>query len=149
MAIKKKTTSASRRPKATPADDIKTELQALRAERKQLLEEYGNRGQLHHMNSMIGGLNPAAQRLYVVRNKIARLEAQIAKPKATLSPKGSGRGWDKRPGLLYDVSFNGRSGMIGRTQGGGNLFYIVENGKFVSGDHRTLGAAVKAFEKGR
>jgi len=38
--------------------------------------------------------------------------------------------------------------MIGRSQGSPpHLFYVVVDGEIVSEGHKTLGAAVKAFEK--
>jgi hypothetical protein len=126
------------------------ELKALRAERKRIIEKFGHQGQYHPMGRMIGGLNPAAMRLHSVRGRIAEIEAAHASPKATLTPKGSGRGWDKRGGLLYDITFGIRTGMIGRSQGAPpHEFYIVEGGNFKSGGYKTLGLATKAFEQGK
>lgn len=149
MPTRKKHSIATRRPQAVASkSEIQAELKKLRAERKQLITEFGDRGQHHPMNSAIGGLNPAAQKLYGLRQKIAHLETSIAPPSATVSPKGSGRGWDKRGGLLYDLRFGSRTGMIGRSVGASHDFYVVENGYIKSEGYKTLGAAVKAFEKG-
>ncbi len=51
-------------------------LERLRAERAALIATYGPKGQKHPMTRQIGGLNPAASRLFVLRGEIARLEKQ-------------------------------------------------------------------------
>jgi hypothetical protein len=56
-------------------------LKPLKEERKNLIATWGTKGQKHYMGRMIGGLNPAAQRLGYVRHQIADLEAQIKKLK--------------------------------------------------------------------
>ena len=62
----------------------------------------------------------------------------------TLTPKDNERGY----GLLYDISCNGRVGMIGRAAGGGSDYYVIENGDITSRGHRTVQQAAKAFAKG-
>jgi hypothetical protein len=128
--------------------ELKAELTALRAERKTLIAEYGDKGQRHPMGRMIGGLNPAAQRLHMVRGHIAAKTPK--RERAILAPKGSQRGWERRGGLLYDIHFQGRKGMIGRTQGAPpNDYYVIVNGEITSQGHRTKGDAAKAFERNR
>lgn len=129
-----------------PADGDKDELRRLRVERAEIIAAYGNMAQYHPMNVHIGGLNPAAMRLYHVRRHIAHLEAKAHGPRANVRLK-DGRN-PRGTGLLYDVSFDNRHGMIGRTLGGVSDFYVIENGEIASSGHRTLGIAVKAFEKG-
>lgn len=58
-------------------DEAKTKLARLKTERAELLALYGDKGQRHPMARMIGGLNPAAQRLYVVRGQIAELTKRL------------------------------------------------------------------------
>ena len=132
----------------TDDEILREELKKLRAERKEIIEAYGNMAQYHPMHKDIGGLNPAAQRLHVVRGLIAKIERTFKGPSAVLTDKygKNGRGG----GLLYDGTFGGRSAMIGRSQGSPpHYFYVVEDGKIISENHKTLGAAVKSFEKGR
>lgn len=127
---------------------LRTELKKLRAERKEIIEAYGDMAQRHPMHVNIGGLNPAAQRLYYVRKSIAEIESVLRGPKPQLVEKYGRKG--KGGGLLYDIMFGERRGMIGRSEGSPpHYFYVVENGSITSDNHKTLGAAVKAFEKGR
>jgi hypothetical protein len=122
------------------------ELKRLKAKRKALVAQWGNRGQLHPWSRMMGGLNPGAQELAGVRRQIEAIEARHRAPAPTLTPLGSGHGWDRRGGLLYNVEFNGRRGQIGRSQGAPpHDLYIVEGGAFVSGGYKTVGQAAKAF----
>jgi hypothetical protein len=134
----------------TDVAKIRAELRALRAERGTIIKEYGDMAQYHPMHAAIGGLNPAAQRLHYVRRSIAALEHQLRPPKAVLTPKFMLSPQDLRTkgGLLYDVSYSGRTAMIGRSQGAlPHFFYLVENGVVLPGEHKTLGRAVKAFEQ--
>lgn len=133
---------------------IRHELKVLRAERKSLVDEFGDRGQKHYMNVAIGGLNPAAQRLHTVRLRIATLEKMLKGPEAQVIPKSEAAAKGKGTGLLYDITFGIRRGMIGRTVGGGGRLYIVENGDVWLDENgirefKTLAQAVKAFERGR
>ena len=129
-------------------------LKALREERAALIREFGDKGQHHPMGRMIGGLNPAAMRLHSVRSEIARMEerARPSRPTATVYPKGSGYKWEERRGgaFLYEVVMpDGRRGMIGRSQGNPpHDLYVVEDGRFMSGGYKTVGQAIKAFERG-
>ena len=63
---------------------LRTELKKLRAERKEIIEAYGDMAQRHPMHVNIGGLNPAAQRLYYVRKSIAEIESVLRGPKPQL-----------------------------------------------------------------
>ena len=127
------------------ADD--DELERLRAERRALIGSYGNRGQRHPMGRMIGGLNPAAMRLHVLRGEISRREGAkraTKPPKPTLRPipgvrlKGS-------YGLKYNVSLGGREGKIGNDNFG--KWYVVVGQDVVADGLHSPAKARDAFAK--
>jgi hypothetical protein len=100
---------------------LRAELAGLKSERKMLLEQYGNRGQKHHMASMIGGLNPAAQRLNIIRHEIARIEKQLRPERPTVTRKL--RAGSVRYGLSHDISYRGYRGAAGTDNFG--KWYVV------------------------
>jgi hypothetical protein len=123
-----------------------SELSSLRAERKALIGAYGANAQRHPMATMIGGLNPAAQRLNSVRNQIERLEAKKRKPQAELTPLFVRSRHSPKYGLLYKARFNNIEGKIGIASDG--KYYVVSlNGDEIAHDLKKLSDARKAFEK--
>ena len=130
----------------------RAELKELRRERKSIMDQYGDMAQRHPMHVHIGGLNPAAQRLYYLRRSIAHLEGQLKPAKSVLTPKLGFLPKDLRTksGLLYEIRKTSETAgaTIGRSWGDQRYFYLIVNGQIVPGEYKTLGQAVKAFEKG-
>lgn len=118
------------------------ELRALRAERAQLIREYGSRGQYHPSARMIGGLNPAAQRLHLLRQKIARIEQERRAPRAELEEISGTRG---RYGLKYKIFYQGREGRLGTDNFG--KWYVVANNEIIADNVDTLAKARATFER--
>ena len=123
-------------------------LKFLKEERKELIELYGNKGQKHPSARMIGGLNPAALKLYVVRNEIAVLEKELRPKKSgnqiiNIVPKGNYKITTRNlpQGLLFDVYTDKFIAKIGKDNIG--KFYIVKDNKFVDGNFKTISEAKK------
>lgn len=125
---------------------LKAELSDLRKERKQLIEQYGDKGQRHPSNIMIGGLNPAAMRLYNVRNQIALLESRLSEAQGKSPPKVQEiAGTKNKYGLKYDIVHGLRSGKLGTDNFG--KWYVVENGEIIADNLPKLADAKSAFVK--
>jgi hypothetical protein len=122
------------------------ELSDLKRERKTLIEMYGNRGQKHSSASMIGGINPAAQRLRIVRGEIARIERRDRPERpVVVSKTGHGRYHSARYGLSHEVAYRGRRGDLG-TDNFGKWYVIAGDDRAVVAEGlRTLAKARDAF----
>lgn len=122
------------------------ELRRMKARRRELVAEYGDKGQHHPMGRMIGGLNPAAQELYVLRGKIIEAESERRGPSPVLTPlPGSKGGY----GLKFDVEYQGRRGKLG-TDNFGRWYIIIGEGSaanVIASDLKTKGEAAKAFAR--
>ena len=83
-----------------------------------------------------------------MKSAFAKKRKSVSRESVIVVPKHSERNWKQRGGLLADVMFKGRSGIIGKSQGSPPyLYYVTEQGFVVSEGHKTFGQAVKAFEK--
>jgi len=122
------------------------ELRHMKARRRELVEKYGDKGQHHPMGRLIGGLNPAAQELYLLRGKIAKAESERRGPSPVLTPRpGSGSGY----GLKFDIEYQGRRGKLG-TDNFGRWYVVVGEGSdadVIGRDFKTKGEAAKAFTR--
>lgn len=125
-------------------EEAKIEVARLRKERKEIIDQFGDRGQLHPMNVAIGGLNPAAQRLYIVRSEIAVLEGKIRDMQGkTLPVLQEIPGTKNRYGLKYDIFHGFRVGKLGTDNFG--KWYVVEDGKLIAENLTSIAEAKKAF----
>lgn len=122
------------------------DLRRMKTRRRELVAEYGDKGQHHPMGRMIGGLNPAAQELHVLRGKIAEAESERRAPSSVLTPlPGSKSGY----GLKFDIEYQGRRGKLG-TDNFGRWYIIAGEGSqadVVASDFKTKGEAAKAFAR--
>jgi len=136
--------------KALAAAD-KRRLAELKAERKQLIADYGNLGQKHPTGRLIGGLNPAAMRLHSVRGEIFRLESKTRpkKERPIVEPLPGSR---KRDGLKLSFSYKGVKAKLG-TDNFGGWYAVVEDindkivGNFIDLHERTPSKARDALVK--
>jgi transposase len=119
-------------------DFKKTELKALKARRKELVDKYGERGQRHNYGSVMGGLNPASLELDKVRSKIKKLEAEIKKEK----PGNQIISTTRKNNSLYEVQTKEFTAHIGKSD---KIFFIIKDGRIQKGDYKTLGEAKKAI----
>jgi len=122
------------------------ELRRMKARRRELVAEYGDKGQHHPMGRMIGGLNPAAQELYALRGKIAGAESERRAPTPVLTPRPGSKGGY---GLKFDIEYQGRRGKLG-TDNFGRWYVIVGEGSeanMIASDLKTKSEAAKAFAR--
>jgi hypothetical protein len=120
------------------------ELRRMKASRRELVTEYGNKGQHHPMGRMIGGLNPAAQELHVLRGKIAEAESERRGPSPVLTPRPGSKGGY---GLKFDIEHQGHRGKLG-TDNFGRWYVIIGEGSeanVIASDFKTKSEAAKAF----
>lgn len=122
------------------------DLRRMKVRRRELVAEYGDKGQHHPMGRMIGGLNPAAQELHVLRGKIAEAEHERRGPAPILTElPGSRRGY----GLKFAIEYQGRRGKLG-TDNFGRWYIIVGEGSeanIAASDFKTKSEAAKAFAR--
>jgi hypothetical protein len=122
------------------------ELRRMKARRRELVTEYGDKGQHHPMGRMIGGLNPAAQELYVLRGKIAEAESERRGPSPVLTPRPGSKGGY---GLKFDIEHQGHRGKLG-TDNFGRWYVILGEGSeanVIASDFKTKSEAAKAFAR--
>jgi len=122
------------------------ELRRMKARRRELVTEYGDKGQHHPMGRMIGGLNPAAQELYALRGKITEAENERRGPSPVLTPRPGSKGGY---GLKFDIEYQGHHGKLG-TDNFGRWYIIIGEGSeanVVASDFKTKNEAAKAFAK--
>lgn len=122
------------------------ELRRMKARRRELVAEYGDKGQHHPMGRMIGGLNPAAQELHVLRGKIAEAEGARRGPQPVMTPLPGSKG---RYGLKFDIEYQGRRGKLG-TDNFGRWYIVIGEGSeagMIASDLKTKGEAAKAFAR--
>ena len=122
------------------------ELRRMKTRRRELVSEYGGKGQHHPMGRMIGGLNPAAQELHGLRGKIAEAESERRKPSPVLTPRPGSKGGY---GLKFDIEYQGRRGKLG-TDNFGHWYVIIGEGSeanVVASGFKTKGEAAKAFAR--
>lgn len=120
------------------------ELRRMKARRRELVATYGDKGQHHPMGRMIGGLNPAAQELYVLRGRIVQAEGERRGPSPVLTLISGSKG---RHGLKFDIDYQGRRGKLG-TDNFGRWYVVVGEGSdadVIASDLRTKGEATKVF----
>jgi len=98
------------------------------------------------MGRMIGGLNPAAQELHVLRGKIAEAESERRGPSPVLTPRPGSKGGY---GLKFDIEYQGRRGKLG-TDNFGRWYVIIGEGSeanVVASDFKAKSEAAKAFAR--
>jgi hypothetical protein len=121
-------------------------LKHYRARKRELVAQYGRRGEKHPAARMIGGINAAAQEIHVLTGKINSLSKPTG-PQPTVTPLIDGiTPRSKRlPGghLLFEVRFGSNAVKVGRALGGGNLFYLVVGDRVQDGYYQTAGQAIK------
>lgn len=128
------------------------DLRRLKARRRELVREYGDKGQRHPMGRMIGGLNPAAQELHRLRGQIneAEHERRGPAPRLTEIP-----GTKSHYGLKFDIDWQGRHGKLG-TDNFGRWYVVVGEGREAQAledenghvaHFKTKGEAAKAFAR--
>lgn len=122
------------------------DLRRMKARRRELVAEYGDKGQHHPLGRMIGGLNPAAQELYRLRGQIAEAESERRGPRPVLTEiPGSKRGY----GLKFNIEYQGRRGKLG-TDNFGRWYVVASEGSaanVIATSLKTRGEAAKAFVK--
>lgn len=117
--------------KTFTADELRMrkELALLKAERKRLIADWGERGQLHPMSVQIGGLNPGAQALHGVRQRIAAIETVLrkksAKQKAVITPMMQLPG---HYGLSHVIEYQGLRAQAGTSNFGDYYVVFAEEG---------------------
>lgn len=120
------------------------DLRRMKARRRELVADWGDKGQRHPMARAIGGLNPAAQELHRLRGQIAEAERERRGPAPRLTEiPGRKRSY----GLKFDIEYVGRRGKLG-TDNFGRWYVVVGEGPeatFAAGDFKTRGEAAKAF----
>ena len=127
-------------------NDQQFEIQQLRNEKRELLAMYGRDGRRHPTARLIGGLNPAGQRIAWINSRIRQLTPQKAKAIQWVRPLGNytEKSRNLPQGLLFDVRTAFASYKVGKDNHG--KFYIVKDGCIVSENHATASKAIKAVE---
>lgn len=127
-------------------NDLQFEIQQLRNEKRELLAMYGRDGRRHPTAHLIGGLNPAGQRLAWLTSRIRELTPKKTKIIQWVRPLGNYTQASRNlpQGLCFDVRTAFASYKVGKDNHG--KFYIVKDGGIISEDHATVGKALKAVE---